>query len=98
MPPGPSMSAPQVRESGSRASRIVAQLGLAAEEGLEAGEVVGGGGAGPHATVLGGSGVMVLGMAFVEREAFEDEGGELLGGFVVEFDESGGGQKTVGIA
>ena len=34
-------------------------------------------------------GVVVLGLAFVEREAFEDERGGLLRRFVVEFDEAG---------
>ena len=40
---------------------------------------------------------MVAGLAFVEGETFEDEGGELLGGFVVEFDETGGGAESIGL-
>ena len=41
MPPGPSMSVPQVRAAGSRASANRFQVRLAPEEGLEAGRLLG---------------------------------------------------------
>ena len=83
------MSAPQVRRLGVEGFGDLLQFLLAPEEGLEAGEVVGGGSL--EDWWAGGRrlGVVVLGLAFVEGEAFEDERGGLLRRLVVEFDEAG---------
>jgi len=72
------------------------QLVLAAKEGLEGGEVVGDVGLEDGGAGGDGLGVVILRVTFVEGEAFEYEGGELLGRLVVEFDEAGGGREAVG--
>ena len=48
---------------------------FAPEEVLEAGEIVWDGSASAFAASRGFNFVMILGLAFIQREAFEDEGG-----------------------
>ena len=73
------------------------QLILATEEGLERGEIVGDVGLEVGDRRSGGLRVVILGLVFVEGEAFEDELGELLGRFVVEFDESRPTEKAINL-
>ena len=79
MPPGPSMSAPQVRDSGSRASRIVFSSSSRPKKGWRRGRLFGTEVQGPLVAVLGSGLVMLLGKPLVQGEAFEDEVGDLLG-------------------
>ena len=42
--------------------------------------------------------MVVLRVAFVKGEAFEDEGDEFVGGFVVEFDEAGAAKQPINLS
>ena len=70
MPPGPSMSAPQVRVFGRKGVGNCLQLVVAPEKGMEAWEVVRDGSARALASSRSAGGVMILGFAFVQGEAF----------------------------
>ena len=75
-----------VAENYGRRSQIAKNLGKSAKAGLEAEEVVRGGGLRGLGRWVGDGGVVIHRVAFVEGETFEDEGGGLVGGLMVEFD------------
>ena len=78
IPPGPSMSAPQVRALGSKASAIFFNSPRAHRR-RGGGEVVGSGGLAGDAVIIRAGSVVVCGFAFVECEALEDDCGGLFG-------------------